>query len=57
VEKVLAYISRAEECQASAVTAQKDEFKQEYAKLASCWINLANERRLFLVEVGLRKPH
>ena len=56
MEKILAYLSRAEECQVSEVTAFKDEFKQEYAKLASCWINLADERRLFLAEVGLRKP-
>jgi hypothetical protein len=57
MEKVLAYLARAEECQAFALTALKDEFKQEYAKLASGWINLAEERRLFLVEARRHKPH
>jgi hypothetical protein len=57
MEKVLAYLARAEECQALALTALRDEFKQEDAKMASCWINLAEERRLFLVEAKRHKPH
>jgi hypothetical protein len=39
------------------VWAQYDTGLPAPAKLASCWINLANERRLFLVEAKRLKAH
>ena len=52
MEKVCLYIGRAEVCQTLARTALNNEYKLEYVKLAEAWMDLAEERRLFLVERG-----
>ncbi len=57
MEKVIAYIGRAEAFQVLARTALKDEYKLEYTKLASSWMDLADERRRFLAEAGQIDPH
>jgi hypothetical protein len=57
MEKVLEYIRHAEAFQALARTAHNDKFKLEFVKLAAAWMDLVDERRAFLVECGLNKPH
>jgi hypothetical protein len=57
MKKIHSYIGHAEACQALARIAIHDEFKLEYVKLAGAWMNLAEERRLFLAEAGRNQPH
>jgi hypothetical protein len=57
MKKVRSYIGHAEACQTLARTAVHDEFKIEYVKLAGGWMDLAEERRLFLVEAGRNLSH
>ena len=57
MEKVLRYICHAEECQILAITATDDKDKAEYLKLAARWINLADGRRLLLIETRRNTLH
>jgi hypothetical protein len=57
MKKVHSYIGHAEACQTLARTAINNEFKLEYVKLAGGWMDLAEERRLFLNEAGLTLSH
>ena len=56
VEKILSYIAYSEECQVQALSASGDEFKLEYLKLAVSWVDLADERRKFLIEAKRLTP-
>ena len=56
MKKVLAYVGHAQACQILAKTALRNEFKVEYVKLAACWMNLADERQIFLAEAKRIKP-
>jgi hypothetical protein len=53
VEKLLAYIGRAQECQVLAVSAREIEHRAEYLKMAQIWIDLAVSRNLSLTGSGL----
>jgi hypothetical protein len=57
MEKVRLYIGHAEACQTLARTAINDEYKFEYVKLAGAWMDLAEERRNFLIEAGRHVAH
>jgi len=57
MEKVRSYVEYAEACQALARTALNDEYKMEYVKLAIAWMDIADERRAFLVVSGHDMPH
>ena len=57
MKKVLSYLGHAGACQTLARTALDKEYKVEYLKLADSWMDLAEERRLFLIEAGRTKPH
>jgi|HubBroStandDraft_6_1064221.scaffolds.fasta_scaffold2521561_1 hypothetical protein len=57
MKKVREYVGHAEVFQALARTALSDKFKLEYVKLAAAWMDIAEERRAFLVELGRDKPH
>jgi len=57
MKKVREYVGHAEVFQALARTAISDKFKLEYVKLAAAWMDIAEERRAFLVELGRDKPH
>lgn len=57
MDKVRSYIGHAEACQALARTALNDEFKLEYVKLAGSWMDLAEERRVFLMDTKQFMPN
>jgi hypothetical protein len=57
MEKVRSYIGHAESCQTLARTALNNELKLEYVKLAGSWMDLAEERRLFVIETKRMRPH
>ena len=57
MEKIRFYIGHAEACQTLAASALNVECKLEYVTLAGCWMDLAEERRLFLIETKRIKPH
>ena len=56
MEKVREYAGHAVAFQALAKTALSDTFKLEYLKLAAAWMDIAEERRAFLVGSGRDKP-
>jgi hypothetical protein len=53
VEKVLAYIGHAQQCQVLAVSAREIEHRAQYLKMAQIWIDLADARNLSLTGSGL----
>ena len=57
MEKVLEYVGHAEAFQTLARTAPNDRSKLEYVKLAAAWMDIAEERRAFVVEAGRDKRH
>ena len=57
MEKVRFYVSHAEACHTLAASVPNNELKLEYVKLAGSWMDLAEERRLFLIEVKRLNPH
>ena len=57
MEKVLEYVGHAEAFQTLARTAPNDRSKLEYVKLAAAWMDIAEERRAFVVESGRDKRH
>jgi hypothetical protein len=56
VEKILAFIGRAERCQALAELATTDVQKFHLLKLAEMWLEFARNRRQLLILEGTYKP-
>jgi hypothetical protein len=52
VDKVAGYIGRSDECRMLASAAVIDDIKLEYLKLSEGWLELATERRAFLIAAG-----
>jgi hypothetical protein len=57
LEKILAYVARADECLILASRPPADKTAMEYVLLATSWLDLAEERNQFLIEAGRVIPH
>jgi hypothetical protein len=56
VERLLAFIARAEKCQALAEAASTDVNRAHYLQLAQVWLEFARARRQMLIIEGKYKP-
>jgi hypothetical protein len=57
VERILAFIGRAERCQTLAEAAPTDIQRARFLQLAQIWLEFAKTRRQILIIEGTYKPH